>query len=51
MTTEAPADVRGKQDDGNGRQRAVRPTKAAEAMAKGKIFQYVWSGVRIASSL
>ena len=40
MTTEGP-EVHGQQDDSNGRQRAVRPTKAAEAMAKGKIFQYV----------
>ena len=41
MTTEGPAEVHRQQDDSNGRQRAVRPTKAAEAMAKGKIFQYV----------
>jgi len=40
MTTEGPADVHGKREDSNGRQTAVRPTKA-EAMAKGKIFQYV----------
>ena len=41
MTTEGPAEVHRQQDNSNGRQRAVRPTKAAEAMAKGKIFQYV----------
>ena len=41
MTTEGPADVHGQREDSNGRQTAVRPTKAAEAMAKGKIFQYV----------
>ena len=41
MTTEGPAEVHGQQDDTDGRPRAVRPRKAAEAMAKGKIFQYV----------
>ena len=33
--------LRGRQEGSNQRQRAVRPTKAAKAMAKGKIFQYV----------
>ena len=41
MTTEGAADVHGQREDSNGRQTAVRPMKAAEAMAKGKIFQYV----------
>ena len=41
MTTEGPADVRGKQEDSNGRQRAVRPMKRAEATAKGKMLEYV----------
>ena len=35
MTTEGPAEVHGQQDDSNERPRAVRPRKAAEAMAKG----------------
>ena len=34
-------EARGRQEGSNRRQRAVRPTKAAKAMAKGKIFQYV----------
>jgi len=41
MTTEGRAEARGRQKGSNRRRRAVQPKKAAKAMAKGKIFQYV----------
>jgi len=41
MTTEGPADVRGKQEDSNRTETATLPTKGARATEKGKSFQYV----------
>jgi len=41
MTTEGPADVRGKQEDSNRTETATLPTEGARATEKGKSFEYV----------